>query len=131
MPIKAHITGLGTAPATAAAIVGGVNTGTSGAGTTAAGAALLPLAGTHYIATAANNSGVILPPGNGSGDGLSAGDSMLIFNADANALLIYPPTGGKLNNGTATTGTVSIATHTSVRATCIDNLNFIVEGPST
>lgn len=131
MAIKAHLTGLGMPAQLAAATVGGVTAGLVAAGTTHADALQLPLSSICYILTAASNSGAILPPGNGSGDGLSAGDSMVIFNADSNTMLLYPPAGGKLNNGTATTGTVSIPTHTSVRATCLDNLNFVVEGPTT
>lgn len=131
MSIKAHLTALGTPASLAASIVGGVNTTTVGAGTTAAGATLLPFSGNVWIKTAANNSGVILPPGNGTGDGLSAGDYITIYNGDSNTLLLYPPTGGTLNGGTATTGTVSIPTKTSVDATCLDSLNFIVKGPTT
>ena len=62
---------------------------------------------------------------------MQPGDSMVIFNGDANTLLLYPPAGGQLNLGTASTGTVSIATKTSVRATSVDGLKFIVEGPNT
>jgi hypothetical protein len=125
MPIKSKLTGTGTAPANAQMIAGTVISSEAGAGTTTADATVLSLDDIHYIATAANNSGVKLPAT------LSAGDSMLIFNADANTLLLYPPTGGELNNGTVTTGTVSIATHTSARATCVNSLDFIVESATT
>lgn len=131
MSIKAHLMGSGASAGLANAAVGGVNTGTSGAGTTHSDAKLLPLASVHWIGTAANNSGVILPPGNGSGDSMAAGDYCTIYNADGNTLLLYPPLGGTLNSGTATTGTVSIATHTSVTAISKDGLNFIVSGPTT
>ena len=131
MTIKAHCTGLGVPAATASAIVGGVITTLAGAGTTHSDATLLTLASNHIISTAANNSGVILPPGNGSGDSMAPGDYMTIYNGSANTLLLYPPLGGSLNGGTVTTGTVSIATKTSVQAMSIDGLLFTVAGPNT
>ncbi len=131
MTIRSNITGLGTAPATASAIVGNVSTTAAGAGTTAADATLLPMVSNHWVTTAANNSGVILPPGNGSGDKMIAGDNMSIYNDSANTLLLYPPTGGQLNGGTVSSGTVSIATKTSVTATSLNGLAFMVSGPTT
>lgn len=129
MPIKSNLTGLGMPAALAANVCPGPTT-TAGAGTTSANFALLPLVGFNVV-TGANNSGVGLPPGNGSADGMGAGDSMLIYNSDANTILLYPPTGGQLNAGTATTGTVSIPTHTSVTVTAQTNLLFVVSGPTT
>lgn len=131
MPFKAHIMGSGTSAGAASAIVGGVNSASVGAGTTHADFTLLPMVSTHWIKTAANSSGVGLPPGNGTGDSMAANDSMVIYNADANTLLLYPPAGGTLNAGTATTGTVSIPTKTSVTAISLNGLDFIVSGPTT
>jgi hypothetical protein len=131
MPFKAHVMGSGSSAGAANNIIGGVNTTVVGAGTTAAGATLLPFSSMVCVNTAANNSGVILPPGNGTGDIMQPHDSMIIYNGDANTLLLYPPAGGKLNSGTATTGTVSIATHTSVTAFSIDGVSFVVQGPNT
>ncbi len=131
MTIKRNITGLGTAPQTAAAIVGNVSTSAAGAGTVSTDATLLPMVSNHWVTVAANNSGVILPPGNGSGDNMIAGDNMSIYNDSANTLLLYPPAGGQLNGGTTTTGTVSIATKTSVTATSLNGLAFMVSGPTT
>lgn len=131
MTIKQHLMGSGAAGALASAAVGGVNGTTSGAGTTRLDAALLPISSFVWVKTAANNSGVILPPGNGTGDSLQAGDYIHVYNGDANTLLLYPPPGGKLNDGTASTGTVSIPTHTTVTAYSLDGLNFAVSGPTT
>ncbi len=131
MTFRAHLTGLGMAPATASAAVGGVNATTIvGAGTDHTNFTLLPFASV-VVCSGANNSGVGLPPGNGSGDGMAAGDYMVIYNSDSNTLLLYPPSGGNLNDGTTTTGTVSIPTHTSVIAYSRDGLKFIVSGPTT
>jgi hypothetical protein len=131
MTIKQHVMGSGGAAALASAVVGGMNTATAGAGTTRTDATLLPLTSNHWISTAANNSGVILPPGNGSGDGMQAGDFMNIYNDSANTLLLYPPAGGQLNGGTVSTGTVSIPTKTSVQAMSLNGLAFSVSGPTT
>lgn len=131
MSIKRNLTGSGIAPGAATAILGGVNSDTSGAGTASTDAALLPLVGIHNIRTAANNSGVILPPGNGSGDGMQPGDEMWVYNGDANTLLLYPPAGCKLNDGTATTGTVSCPTHTTLVVKCLTATLFAVSGPTT
>lgn len=129
MPIKAHLTGLGMPAFLAQAMCPPPST-TAGAGTTRTDAALLPIGGFNVV-TGANNSGVILPPGNGSGDSLAPGDSMVIYNSDANTVLLYPPPLGQLNAGTASTGTVSIPTHTSVTVTAQTNLLFVVSGPTT
>ena len=109
MTFKAHMMGSGISAGAAGAIQGGVNSASVGAGTDHTNFTLLPMVSTHWIKTAANNSGVGLPPGNGTGDSMGPNDWMEIYNADANTLLLYPPAGGTLNGGTATTGTVSIA----------------------
>lgn len=129
MPIKSHLTGLGMPAALANALTPGPQT-TAGAGTTRTDAALLPLGGFNVV-TGANSSGVIIPPGNGSGDSMGAGDSMIVYNSDANTILLYPPPGGQLNAGTASTGTVSIPTHTSVTVTAQTSLLYVVSGPTT
>lgn len=131
MTLRRNITGLGTAPQTAAAIVGGVSTTAAGAGTVRTDATLLPMVSNHWVTVAANNSGVILPPGNGTGDNMIAGDYMRIYNDSSNTLLLYPPTGGQLNGGTVSTGTVSIPTKTTVEAVSLNGLAFLVSGPTT
>ena len=132
MTFKQHCMGSGIAAQAAGAVVGGATTGIVAAGTTAAGATLLPFSSICSVDTAANNSGVILPPGNGSGDGMQPGDWMDIYNGDSNTLLLYPPAGGTLNSGTVTTGTVSISNpHQCYEAKAITNLKFIVQGPTT
>lgn len=131
MSIKRNVIGSGISPGAASVIIGGVNSDSVGAGTTSADATLLPLLTNHNIRTAANNSGVIIPPGNGTGDGMQPGDQMRVYNGDGNTLLLYPPAGAKLNDGTATTGTVSCATHTSLEITCLTSTLFAISGPST
>jgi hypothetical protein len=131
MAFKAHLMGSGIAAGAANSILGGVIATEAGAGTTRTDATRLSLVSIHNIATAANNSGVILPPGNGTADGMQPGDTMVIYNGDSNTLLLYPPAGGQLNGGTASTGTVQIPTKTSVQVICLTSLTFIVSGPTT
>lgn len=131
MTLRRNIIGLGTPGQTASSIVGSVNTATAGAGTTRLDATLLPMTSNHWVTVGANNSGLILPPGNGTGDSLQAGDYMRVYNDTSNTLLLYPPTGGQLNGGTVSTGTVSIPTKTSVEALCLNGLAFAVMGPTT
>ena len=131
MAIKAQLTGSGAAGGLAVAITGVPDTTVSGAGTTHSDCTLLPLKPIIWVKTAANNSGVIIPPGNGSGDGMTPGDSMWVYIGDSNTLLLYPPLLGTLNDGTATTGTVSIPTKTSVEIICLSSTNYLVSGPTT
>jgi len=131
MTITSNLTGAGIAASAAAQIAGPVSTAAAGAGTSNTDAALLPLADTHYITTAANNSGVILPPGNGTGAGMQVGDSMFIYNDSANTLLLYAPPLGQLNGQTVTSGSVSIPTKTSVMVKMLSSTKYAVSGPTT
>jgi hypothetical protein len=70
--------------------------------------------------TAASNSGARLPSTS------AAGDVFFIGNLDANTMLIFPPTGGALNNGTVNTGSISLTTHKAAACISIDGTNFLV-----
>jgi hypothetical protein len=70
--------------------------------------------------SAASNSGARLPLGS------SAGDVFFIGNNDANTMLIFPPTGGALNNGTVNTGSISLTTHKAAMCISIDGTNYLV-----
>lgn len=127
MAIKSKLTGTGMAAVTSREIAGTVNTSLAGAGTTSADATLLMRADMYVISTGANNSGVILAPGNGSANfEYSEGDEVQVANYTGNNLILYPPVGGKLNNGTVTTGGITISNGKNVIAKCIDRLNFVV-----
>lgn len=54
-----------------------------------------------YITTAASNTGVILK-------NAAAQPETVIYNGGLNAVKVYPATGEKINNGTATTGSFSL-----------------------
>lgn len=91
----------GLSAVAATAVNGTTVTSVTAAGTTQATAT--PLAATNnFIGTAAASSGVILPFGN-------AGDTVFVYNGGANAVTVYPPLGGTINNLSANTG-LSVAT---------------------
>lgn len=80
--------------ALAAKMLGGeVTTGVSAAGSTAADATPVA-AGLVVISTAAASTGVILPSATISGP-------TVVVNGGANTVAVYPATGEKINNGTA------------------------------
>lgn len=90
------------------------------AGTTQTQAGATALTGMQNLVTTGNaNDGVILPKaGNGA--------VIAIVNLSANALKVYPPTGGKLNGGTANASVTATASkncfavyHSEVDATII------------
>jgi hypothetical protein len=56
-----------------------------------------------YVTTAPSNTGVILKNAGGQPE-------TVIYNGGANTLKVYPATSEKINNGTATTGALSVPT---------------------
>ena len=82
-----------------------VGTGISAAGTTQATATEL-INGINYVSTVASGSGVTLSPN------ATPGGFQLIYNAGANALTVYPPSGAKINS-LATNGGHVLPTNTS------------------
>lgn len=86
----------GTQSAAAQAIVGDVADNLTAAGSTQ-GTALKLSAANNIVTTAAASTGVQLPP-------MAAGDSCEVTNLGANALLVYPLTGGAIQTGAANAG---------------------------
>ena len=122
---KNKLTAAGLTPAQSMAIQGVTITGLTAAGTTQATAAICP-GDTNVFTTVAAGSGCQL--GTLSvGDTLTIlcpGDEYIIANHGANALLVYPPVGGAINNGTVNAA-ISIAANTSVLFKAITTLNLI------
>ncbi len=96
----------GISAGAAKAINGDINATISAAGTTQ-GTATTLTAGINVITTAGASSGVIL--GN-----TERGDEYDILNLGANAVTVYPPTSGQINNLSANTG-FTLATNTAVK----------------
>lgn len=116
MAIAKKLIGLGLPWGTAAGVVGNVDNNLTAAGSTQA-TALLVSNDINVVTTTAASTGVILR------SDLSAGDSQEVVNYGASTLTVYPPVGGKINNGSANAG-VSVAANTSALYTSIDGLNF-------
>lgn len=83
----------------------------SAAGTTQGTATELTAADSE-ITTVASGAGVIL------NSTLSAGDSQTVFNAGANALKVYPPSGMKIN-ALSTNAAMTLATNTGCLFKCV------------
>lgn len=124
MTIKRNAMGAGVPAGAASATIGSLNNNITALGSTQATATLLSLASNSVVTVGAGSTGVILPPGNGAGDALSAGDWVRVYNAVAgNAINVYPPLGGKINGGTLNAA-ISLAALKPAEFICIDGLNF-------
>lgn len=121
MTIKANVIHTGGASAHAAAIVGGVNTTTAAAGSNQATATLLQIGSNFVIST--GTGGVILPPGNGTADGLTEGDRVTVANYTGSSINVYPPGAGKIANGSASAA-FAVGNTKSAIFICIDGTNF-------
>lgn len=123
MTIRKNAMGSGIAAQAASALVGGLNTATAATGSTFADATLLPMSSNHLITTAVGSGGVILPPGNGSTDGLQSGDYMRVFNQSGQTILVYAPAGGKINNGSTNAG-LTLTNNKNAEFVSLGGINF-------
>src|SRR5260221_25355 len=103
--------GAGLSLPLAASMCQDVATSLSAAGTTQATATELT-AEASEITTVASGSGCVLS------SKLAPGDSQTVFNAGANALKIYPPSGMKIN-ALASNAPMSLGTNTGVYFKCV------------
>ncbi len=127
MTIQRKLMGSGNSFLSTLQITGTVISTEAGAGSTQAGATLLSFDDIHWVKTGASNAGVILPPGNGSGDSMGAGDSMIVYANTGNTLKVYPPGTGTINGGSASAA-VSLTDKQKGEFICLDggaNANFI------
>ena len=106
MALAKRIMGGGVSAGMAKAINGDVNAAVSAAGTTQGTATTLKAA-INAVTTAAASSGVIM-------EDVEIGDQYEILNLGANAVTVYPPTGGRVN-AIATNGGFTLATNTAVK----------------
>jgi hypothetical protein len=103
MALQARLVASGLSAQNAAAIQGTVGNTLTATGTTQGTALALP-GDVNRFTTVGANSGTILPA-------MNPGDAAIIFNGGANALSVYPPTGGQINAVGANTA-YSVATAT-------------------
>jgi hypothetical protein len=116
MAIRSRLTGTGIAPLTAQNVAGNVSNNLTAAGTTQ-GTALAIYDEMNVFTTVAASSGAILRADLGPGDEQEAA------NYGANALTVYPPVGGKIQNGSVNAG-FSVGTNKTARFRSIDGLAF-------
>lgn len=100
-------------------IEGSVQRTVASAGSNQATAALIG-ANVSIVTGATGATGVVLRSAKNTSYG-----GMIYSNAATNALLVYPPVGGTINNGTLNAA-LSVAARKPATFYSIDNLNFIV-----
>lgn len=124
---KARLTGSGIATQAANFMAGGTVSNTQTAtGSSSQANSFAIVDDITVFTTAASNSGARLPLLSSTQTGGTPGDVFIIANLDGNTMLIYPPTGGWLNNGTVNTGSVSLTTHKCAMCISVDGTNYLV-----
>ncbi len=116
MAIRSRLTGAGDSPLCAQNTVGNVANNLTATGSTQ-GTALLITEEVNVFTTVASSTGAILR------SDLGPGDEQEAANYGANALTVYPPTGGKIQNGSVNAG-FSVGTNKTARFRCVDGLAF-------
>lgn len=114
--IRANMLHAGLSPLATREVAGNGQYGQTAAGTNSATAFPLLTQQTEFTTTGSGTGARL------RGD-LGPGESQLVFNGGSNALLVYPPTGGKINAGTTDAG-FSVGVGKSAEFFCLDNLNF-------
>lgn len=122
---KLKYTGLGTSAALADVLAaGGVSNTQTATGSSSQANSFAIVQDVTVFTSAGSNSGARLPGGTGAVYTPAPGDVFFIGNQDANTMLIFPPTGGALNNGTVNTGSISLTTHKWALCISIDGTNY-------
>ena len=111
MALGWKVFGQGMAGPTAIALLQDVQTAISAAGTTQGTATELS-ATDNEVSTVSAGAGVVLS------SKLAAGDEQTVFNAGANALKVYPPSGMKIN-ALAANVAMTLSTNTGVYFKCV------------
>jgi len=108
--------GVGMQPEHADAIVGTVVNDATAAGS-AQGDAYAIVAEATLFTTVASSTGAVLPADAGPKS------EYRVYNGGANALAVYPPSGGKINNGSADAA-ISVASGKGAVLTRLDTTNW-------
>ena len=99
------------------ALKGSMSATFTAAGTAQASAAALTTVFT-LVTTATEGQGVILPVS------MDVADQATVANGATVDIYVYPPTGGKINNGTANIP-MMLAPNTAIDLTCVDGTNWM------
>jgi len=112
MPLQSNLMGAGCPALQAQASVGILNNNSNALTATGSsqGTALALPSDFNIFTTVAASTGTILPA---SGPQCNPGDTYIVVNHGANALSVYPPTGGKIANGSANAAISVAATKTA------------------
>lgn len=105
-------------PSAQALYVGFQSGSVTATGTSAAGAAPIGAANFVNLVTASSQAGVVL-----KGD-MPYGIPVVVFVASATTGVVYPPTGGTINGGTATTGGISLVQNAAAIFMRYDNTKW-------
>jgi hypothetical protein len=100
MPTQSNLIGSGCPALQAQASVGIVKGGLTAAGTNQGTAAACP-SDFNVFTTVASSTGAILPA---TGSMYQVPDQLVVVNHGANALTVYPPTGGTIGTNAANAG---------------------------
>lgn len=115
-----NLMGTGNSSQAAAIMATGALTNNLTAAGNSQGTALLAPSDFLVFTTVGASTGVILPS---ASQGASPGDYYTIVNHGASTLSVYPPTGGKIANGSANAA-FSVAATKSAFLVCIDGTNW-------
>jgi hypothetical protein len=115
MTTIANLMGTGSSGAAAQAAVGMPSVNLTATGNSQGTALALP-SDFNVFTTVAASTGAILPTSR-------TGDWLTVVNHGANTLSVYPPTGGKIANGSANAA-FSVAANKTAQFQCIDSINF-------
>lgn len=115
MTTQKNLMGSGVPGLQAQASVGMLSNNLTATGNSQGTALALP-SDLNVFTTVAASTGAILPSS-------LPGDWLTVVNHGANALSVYPPTGGKIANGSANAGFSVPATKTA-QFQCLDSTNF-------
>ena len=118
MPLTARLVVAGISAIQAQAIQGTIANTLTATGTSSQTASFPVAADINRFTTVAANAGALLPA-------MNPGDSLILFNGGANALLVFPPVGGQIN-ALGTNASYSVATATPyVEVYCITPTQYI------
>ncbi len=116
--LATNLMGLGVGGVSLANALGmDITSAATATGSSEADAYQLKTAITEFTATA-SSTGAKLPDA-------TPGQVVVVANFGANTLKVYPNTSDKINNGTATTGSINVAANKTGFFLCIDTVDWV------
>ena len=116
--LSTNLMGLGVGGAALASAIGiDITSAATATGSSEADAYALTTTVTEFTTTA-SSTGAKLPSA-------TPGAVCVVANFGANTLKVYPNTSDKINNGTATTGSINVAANKTGFFLCIDSVDWV------